>query len=213
MKITALLNRLFNAAGSGAKKPKEPDTMKFLITGLGNMGPDYVGTRHNIGFEIVEALAAEKDAGFEVSRYGDVAKVKHRGKTLILLKPSTFMNLSGKAVRYWMDKENIPLERTLTITDDVALPLGTIRIKKKGSAGGHNGLTDIIARLGRDDFPRLRFGIGNDFPRGAQVDYVLGRWTEEERTIIKPQIKKATESILAFAFMGVDKAMNLYNNK
>lgn len=213
MKITALFKWLRKPAGGGANKTEEPDTMKFLITGLGNMGPDYEGTRHNIGFEVLEGLASEKKVGFEVQRYGDVARVKHRGKTLILLKPSTFMNLSGKAVRYWMEKENIPIERTLTITDDVALPLGTIRIKKKGSAGGHNGLTDIIGRLGRNDFPRLRFGIGNDFPRGAQVNFVLGHWTEEELTIIRPQIKKAAESILAFSFMGIDKAMNLYNNK
>lgn len=187
--------------------------MKFLITGLGNMGSDYEGTRHNIGFDILEHLAQTKNASFEVKRYGDVAIVKHRGKTLVLLKPSTFMNLSGKAIRYWMDKENIPVERSLVITDDVALPLGTIRIKKKGSDGGHNGLIDIIDRLGRADFPRLRFGIGNDYPKGAQVHYVLSKWAEEEQQIVKPQIEKAADSILALAFMGIDKAMNLYNNK
>jgi PTH1 family peptidyl-tRNA hydrolase len=213
MKIPAVLKRMFKPAGGVTTEPEEPDTMKFLITGLGNMGPDYEGTRHNIGFDVLEQLAVSKEASFEVMRYGDVARIKHRGKTLILLKPSTFMNLSGKAVRYWMEKENIPIERTLTITDDVALALGTLRIKKKGSDGGHNGLSDIIAKLGRNDFPRLRFGIGNDYPKGAQVNYVLGRWTEEEQTIIKPQIKKAAESILAFSFMGIDKAMNLYNNK
>ncbi|MGM0648346.1 MAG: aminoacyl-tRNA hydrolase [Bacteroidota bacterium] len=187
--------------------------MKFLITGLGNMGPDYEATRHNIGFDILEHLAQTKKVSFEVKRYGDVAVVKHRGKTLVLLKPSTFMNLSGKAVRYWMEKENIPVERSLVVTDDVALPPGTIRIKKKGSDGGHNGLIDIIDRLGRTDFPRLRFGIGNDYPKGAQVHYVLGKWSEEEKQIIKPQIEKAADSILAFAFMGIEKAMNLYNNK
>lgn len=213
MKITAVLRWLFKPAGGETTEPEETDTMKFLITGLGNMGPDYEGTRHNIGFDVLEQLATEKKTSFEVMRYGDVSRIKHRGKTLILLKPSTFMNLSGKAIRYWMEKENIPIERTLTITDDVALPLGTLRIKKKGSDGGHNGLSDIIAKLGRNDFPRLRFGIGNDYPKGAQVNYVLGKWTEEEQTIIKPQIKKAAESILAFSFMGIDKAMNLYNNK
>lgn len=213
MKFTALFNRLFKTAGGGTKKPEEPDIMKFLITGLGNMGPDYEGTRHNIGFDVLDQLVAEKDGSFEVMRYGDVARIKHRGKTLVLLKPSTFMNLSGKAVRYWMEKENIPIERTMTITDDVALPLGTIRIKKKGSDGGHNGLADIIRKLGRSDFPRLRFGIGDDFPKGAQVHYVLSRWSDQELNIIKPQIKKASDSILAFSFMGIDKAMNLYNNK
>ncbi|MGM0612699.1 MAG: aminoacyl-tRNA hydrolase [Bacteroidota bacterium] len=187
--------------------------MKFLITGLGNMGPDYEGTRHNIGFDVLNHLVSEKEGKFEVKRYGDVAQIKHRGKTLILLKPSTFMNLSGKAVRYWLEKEKIPVERSLVVTDDVALPLGTIRIKKKGSDGGHNGLADIIAKLGRSDFPRLRFGVGNEFPKGTQINYVLGKWTDEEIPIIKPQIKKAADSILTFSFMGIEKAMNLYNNK
>lgn len=187
--------------------------MKFLITGLGNMGPDYEGTRHNIGFEVLDHLVSEKEGKFEVKRYGDVARIKHRGKILILLKPSTLMNLSGKAVRYWMEKENIPVERSLVITDDVALPLGTLRIKKKGGDGGHNGLADIIAKLGRSDFPRLRFGVGNEFPKGTQVNYVLGKWTGEEMSVINPQIKKAADSILTFSFSGIEKAMNSYNNK
>jgi PTH1 family peptidyl-tRNA hydrolase len=187
--------------------------MKYLIVGLGNMGPDYEGTRHNIGFDVVDQLARDKDANFEVKRYGDLARIKHRGKTLVLLKPSTLMNLSGKAVRYWMDKEKITIDKTLIIVDDVALPLGKLRMKKKGGDGGHNGLSDIVSRLGRDDFPRLRFGIGDDFSRGRQVDYVLGKWSEEEKNIIKPRIKLAGEMILAFSFMGVEKTMTSYNNK
>lgn len=187
--------------------------MKFLIAGLGNMGPDYEGTRHNIGFEVVEQLASDKNVSFEVKRYGDIARIKHRGKTLILLKPSTLMNLSGKAVRYWMKKENIPVEKTLVVLDDVALPLGKLRMKKKGGDGGHNGLADIIARIGRSDFPRLRFGIGDEFSQGRQIDYVLSKWSEEEQKIIKPRIESAGEMILAFSFLGIEKTMTTYNNK
>ncbi len=194
-------------------KCKKEDFMKYLITGLGNMGPDYKGTRHNIGFDVVDALARDKEGVFIPSRYGDIARVKHRGKTLVLLKPSVFMNRSGQSIRYWLDKENISLERSLVITDDVALPTGQLRMKQKGSDGGHNGLNDIIVKLGRSDFPRLRFGIGNRYPKGGQVNYVLGRWTREEMEIIEPQINKATEMILAFTFMGIGKTMTLYNNK
>lgn len=187
--------------------------MKYLITGLGNMGPDYEGTRHNIGFDVVEAAAMDKGGVFQSSRYGDIARVKHRGKVLILLKPSVFMNRSGQAVRYWLDKEKVPLERSLVIADDVALPRGKLRMKQKGSDGGHNGLNDIITKLGRNDFPRLRFGIGNDYPKGGQINYVLGRWTQDEMEVIVPQVKKAAEMTLAFTFMGIEKAMTLYNNK
>ena len=153
--------------------------MKYLIVGLGNIGSEYRNTRHNIGFKVLDAFAEASNIIFSTQRYGDVAQVRVKNKVLFLLKPSTYMNLSGEAVRYWMNKENIPLENVLVIVDDLALPFGAIRIKGKGSDGGHNGLKNIAALVGGQNYARLRFGIGNDFPKGAQVDYVLGNFTEE----------------------------------
>ena len=155
--------------------------MKYLIVGLGNIGAEYAGTRHNIGFKVLDALAEASNAVFTTARYGDVAELKHKGRTLILLKPSTYMNLSGKAVRYWMEAEKIAPENLLVVSDDIALPFGTLRMRPRGSAGGHNGLKNIAELLGTEDYARMRFGVGGDFPRGHQVDYVLGEWSDEER--------------------------------
>ena len=155
--------------------------MKYLVVGLGNIGSEYANTRHNIGFKVLDALAEASNISFMTVRYGDMATLKHRGRTIFLLKPSTYMNLSGKAVRYWMDQERIPRENLLIISDDIALPFGTFRMRKNGSEGGHNGLKSITECLGDNQYARMRFGVGGDFPKGRQVDYVLGEFSDEER--------------------------------
>ncbi len=187
--------------------------MKFLIAGLGNIGDEYANTRHNIGFIIADAFAYYFKAKFKPARYASVAEISYKGRSFIVIKPSTYMNLSGKAVRYWLNKEKILPGDCLVITDDLALPLGTLRLRKKGSDGGHNGLISIIELLGTTEFPRLRVGIGNEFAKGYQVDYVLSRWTKEEEKIILPQIDKAVELIKSFGTIGVERTMNIYNTK
>lgn len=187
--------------------------MKFLVFGLGNIGAEYTNTRHNIGFKVADALAKASATSFSTDRYGDRAEVKHKGKTFIVIKPSTFMNLSGKAVNYWMQKEKVPIDRVLIVTDDIALPFGTLRMKGKGSDGGHNGLKNIILILGHQNFARLRFGIGGDFPRGHQIDYVLGEWSEEENERLEERINQCKEFVFAFGTIGITRAMNFYNNK
>ncbi len=186
--------------------------MKYLIVGLGNPGDEYRNTRHNIGFKLLDALAGASNSVFSPDRYGDTATVKHKGRTLILLKPMTFMNLSGKAVRFWLDKEKITPENLLVATDDLALPFGTIRIRKKGSDGGHNGLKHITEVLGHTQWARLRFGIGNEFSRGHQVDYVLGEWGDDETRRLQERTQRCSEAMLAFTTIGIDRTMNLYNN-
>lgn len=185
--------------------------MKYLIVGLGNMGSEYAETRHNIGFKIVDALAKASTSVFKPSRLGDMCEVKHKGRTFVLVKPSTFMNLSGKAVQYWMSETKVPIDKVLIITDDIALDTGVIRIRAKGSDGGHNGLKSINQVLGRQDYPRLRFGVGKDFPKGQQVDYVLGEWTPEDLEIINPKIEKAAKAALAFGTMELRFVMNQFN--
>ncbi|MEM7162712.1 MAG: aminoacyl-tRNA hydrolase [Bacteroidota bacterium] len=185
--------------------------MKYLVAGLGNIGPDYDGTRHNIGFEVLDALCEANEIKFESARYGDLAKYKFKGRTFFLLKPSTFMNLSGNAVRYWLTKEKIADENLLVITDDIALPFGKLRMRKKGSHGGHNGLRHIEEVLGTPVYTRIRFGVGKDFPKGQQVHYVLGKWTEEQKASIERPVKKAIDMIKGFATIGVDRTMNQYN--
>ena len=187
--------------------------MKYLIVGLGNIGAEYAGTRHNIGFKVLDALAEASNAVFTTARYGDVAELKHKGRTLILLKPSTYMNLSGKAVRYWMEAEKIAPENLLVVSDDIALPFGAIRIRAKGSDGGHNGLKSIAELLGNSDYARLRFGIGGDFPKGFQVDYVLGEWTPDERAALPGRIGTAAEAVLSFGTAGLERTMNGFNRK
>ena len=188
-------------------------TMKYLITGLGNIGPEYWGTRHNIGFRVVNALAEDAGAPFTEERYGAVARMRVKNCELILLKPNTFMNLSGNAVRYWLQKENIPAENLLVIVDDLALPFGTLRLKPKGSDAGHNGLKNIQQLLGTQEYCRLRFGIGNDFPRGGQIDYVLGKFPSEELELMPEKLKRAVEIIKSFCLAGVQITMNQFNNK
>jgi len=185
--------------------------MKYLIVGLGNMGSEYAETRHNIGFKIVDALARASTSVFKPSRLGDMCEVKHKGRTFVLVKPSTFMNLSGKAVQFWMAETKVPLERLLIVTDDIALSTGVIRIRAKGSDGGHNGLKSINQVLGRTDYARLRFGVGNDFGKGQQVDYVLGEWNSEDLDIINPKIEKAAEAIKSFGTMDLGFVMSGFN--
>lgn len=187
--------------------------MKYLIVGLGNIGTEYAETRHNIGFNVLDALAGASNAVFTTVRYGDVAHIKHKGRTLVLLKPSTYMNLSGKAVRYWMEAEKIAPENLLIVSDDIALPFGTLRLRPKGSAGGHNGLKNIAELLGTEEFARLRFGVGGDFPKGHQVEYVLGAWSEEERKALPERLKVFGDAILSFTTIGMERTMNLFNKK
>ncbi len=186
--------------------------MKYLIVGLGNPGAEYEDTRHNIGFKVVDAIAQSRGASFAPARLGEVSTFRFKARTFVLLKPSTYMNLSGKAVRYWMDAEKIPVENVLVITDDLALPFGTLRIRGKGSDGGHNGLKDIQAVLNTTQYPRLRFGIGDAFHRGAQVDYVLGKWTAEERNALPERLERCVESAWSFATAGLGRTMNAFNN-
>lgn len=186
--------------------------MKSLIVGLGNPGPEYRNTRHNIGFQVVDALAGASSL-FSSERYADLAEVRHKGRTLLLIKPQTFMNLSGKAVRYWMDQHRIPAERLLVVADDLALPFGKLRLRANGGSGGHNGLTHIIETLGHQGFPRMRFGIGSDFARGAQVNYVLAEWTREERERLPERIDLCVEAVRDFALLGIDHAMSAFNSK
>lgn len=187
--------------------------MKYLVIGLGNIGDEYANTRHNAGFIVLDALAIDRKVNFETARYASVAKAKFKGRQIILAKPSTYMNKSGKAVRYWVNKENIPLENTLIVLDDIALPLGVLRVRKKGGDGGHNGLISIIEKLETAEFPRLRIGIGDEFARGYQVDYVLGKWTKKEEEIMIPRVKASIEIIKSFIAIGVDRTMNIYNTK
>jgi PTH1 family peptidyl-tRNA hydrolase len=187
--------------------------MKYLIIGLGNPGYKYEETRHNIGFKVVEAFAKECEVSFEVKKLGELAQAKYKGRQILLLKPNTFMNLSGKAVNYWMQTEKIPIENILVITDDLALPFGKLRMKGKGSDGGHNGLKDIQATLNSQEYTRLRFGVGNDFHKGQQVDYVLGDWSEEEMKTLSERITIATEFIKGFTTIGLNMTMTNWNNK
>lgn len=198
---------------TGAAKPAENDEMKYLIVGLGNVGAEYDGTRHNSGFMTVDALAKSAGVSFSLERLAYRAEMRMAGRTVVIVKPTTLMNLSGKAVRYWMQAEKVELPQLLVVVDDLALPLGTLRMKKGGSGGGHNGLGDIETTLNTDQYCRLRIGIGNAFSRGRQIDYVLSRFTEEERALLLPQMDKATEMIKCFVLQGADKAMTLYNGK
>lgn len=187
--------------------------MTHLIVGLGNIGREYADTRHNIGFNVLDAWAQASNTSFTTLRYGAMAQVKHMGHVFWLLKPSTYMNLSGNAVAYWMKEERIPLERLLVISDDIALPFGTLRLRKQGSAGGHHGLEHIALRLGTNAFNRLRVGVGSDFPTGGQIDYVLGSWSAHEEKELPLICDRVIEAVKTFALMGVDRAMNICNTK
>ncbi|MDL2282140.1 aminoacyl-tRNA hydrolase [Parabacteroides sp. OttesenSCG-928-G06] len=187
--------------------------MKYLIVGLGNIGSEYWGTRHNVGFRVVNRLAETNNTPFTEQRYGAVARMRIKNKELILLKPNTFMNLSGNAVRYWLQKENIPLENLLVVVDDIALDFGILRLKPKGSDAGHNGLKNIQQILGTQEYCRLRFGVGNQFPRGGQVDYVLGMFDPEELEVMPQRLERAIEIIKSFCLAGIQITMNQFNNK
>ena len=204
------LNGLFTKA----KPAEKTDIMnKFLIVGLGNIGAEYVNTRHNIGFKILNFIANKEGASFNDLKLGSVAEIKIKGKTFILLKPNTFMNLSGKAVHYWMEKEKISLDRVLVITDDLNLSFGTIRIRSKGSDGGHNGLKNITLVLNTQEYARFRFGISDEFKKGKQVDYVLGNWDDEEKTKLPERLEIASEIIKSFGLAGLEITMTSYNGK
>jgi PTH1 family peptidyl-tRNA hydrolase len=187
--------------------------MKFLIVGLGNIGSEYAQTRHNIGFKVLDALAGASNLFFKTDRYGDVCELKHKGKTFILLKPSTYMNLSGNAARYWLQQEKIAPENMLVITDDLALPFGKLRMRGQGSDGGHNGLKHIQQILQTSNYPRLRFGISAEFGKGQQVDYVLGEWSDEEKQTLNEHIDRACKAVLSFGHIGLARTMNEFNTK
>ena len=196
---------------SEKRKDFEAMSKKYLIVGLGNVGPDYVNTRHNIGFKLINFYAKSHSLQFESSRLGSISKHKLKGKTLVFLKPNTYMNNSGKSVKYWLQKEKIPLENLLIVTDDLNLPFGTIRLKIKGSNGGHNGLKDIQEKLKTSNFQRLRFGIGNKFSKGKQVEFVLSEWTQDEKLNLEKQLETFNNLIVDFVFIGINKTMNKYN--
>lgn len=203
--------KLFGKSVSSHEDTVKPDMKRFLIVGLGNIGPDYEDTRHNAGFMIANRLAQDAGVSFKSCRYGDMAIVKVKNCELLVLKPSTFMNLSGVAVRYWMNKEKLPLDHLLILVDDIALPFGTIRIRQSGSEGGHNGLKNISEQLGNRNYARLRFGVGSDFNKGSQIDYVLGVFSDEERKLLPEKIEKAAEAVKAFCLSGAPFAMNHFN--
>lgn len=205
------IKKLFGGAKKQDGLPEDKDMKKYLIVGLGNIGPDYVGTRHNIGFMIADRLVEGSGGSFSSCRYGDMATIRVKNCELKVLKPSTFMNLSGVAVRYWMNKESLPLNQLLILVDDIALPFGTIRIRESGSEGGHNGLRSISEHLGNRNYARLRFGVGNEFSKGRQVDYVLGQFTDEEKKLLPEKIDKAVDAVKAFCLSGAAFAMTNFN--
>lgn len=186
-------------------------SMKFLIVGLGNIGNEYDSTRHNIGFEIADTFVLKNSGNYVLERHAFLSEFKWKGKVFIVIKPTTYMNLSGKAVKYWLDKEKIPIENLLVLVDDLALPLASLRLRASGSDAGHNGLKNIQLMLQTEKYPRLRFGIGNNFPKGRQVEYVLGKWSQPEVQVIKDNLLKSVEAIECFATQGIAKAMTIYN--
>ena len=192
---------------------KQEVMKKFLIVGLGNIGDTYANTRHNIGFQVLDALAKDQDSRFETEKLGDISRFRHKGRTFILVKPSTYMNLSGKAVKYWMTQEKILAENICIVTDDVHIDFGSIRIKTSGSAGGHNGLKDIQEKLNTQQYNRFRFGVGGNYSKGRQADFVLGQWTKEEESKLIERIPIATNAILSFGTDGINNTMNKFNGK
>ncbi len=208
------LRSLFSNEQNASLSPSnQEELVKYLIVGLGNIGSDYENTRHNIGFDVVDAMAQKYNSSFSLERHAHKASARFKSRELILIKPTTYMNLSGKAVRYWMQQYKIPQERVLIIVDDKDLPLVKLRLRSKGSAGGHNGLRNIEEVLGNNQYTRLRFGIGNDFPRGKQVQFVLGKWKEDEAAALPEGIDRAIEMIESFVAIGVDRTMGIYNKK
>ncbi len=214
--IKSLLQMLYWSSKTKLEEVNSNDNQemkKFLIVGLGNIGAEYVNTRHNIGFKILDYFANQENVSFQTQKLGDVAEFKIKGRAVLLLKPNTYMNLSGKAVKYWLEKENIEKENILVITDDLNLSFGSIRIKSKGSDGGHNGLKNIQLLLNSTEYPRFRFGISDAFKKGKQIDYVLGEWSPEEKEALKERLSISTEIIKSFALAGLNNTMNLFNGK
>ncbi len=210
MNLLSFITNLFN---KGFENNKQESMKKYLIIGLGNIGSKYKETRHNIGFKVVDYLANKESLTFESAKLGTIAKFRLKGRTFILLKPNTYMNLSGKSVKYWMTKEKISLENILVICDDLNIPFGSLRLKPKGSAGGHNGLKDINAQLNTQQYARLRFGVGNTFSKGRQVDYVLGKWNDTELESMNEKLEIISNTITSFGLAGIEKAMNYFNKK
>ncbi|NCT18989.1 MAG: aminoacyl-tRNA hydrolase [Flavobacteriaceae bacterium CG_4_8_14_3_um_filter_34_10] len=210
--MLAFFGRILTRKKNALLDEKKP-MKKYLIVGLGNIGPKYENTRHNIGFKVLDHFAYKENLVFTPGRLGDIATYKLKGRTFLFLKPSTYMNLSGKAVYYWLDKEKIPLENVLIITDDLNLPFGSIRVKTKGSDGGHNGLKDIQAHLGTTNYNRFRFGIDNEFSRKNQIDFVLGEWEPEEAKQLPERLDLSLEIIKSFVLAGITNTMNLFNGK
>ena len=209
-----MLKSLFNLFKTkGATSETEPTDMKYLIVGLGNIGPEYANTRHNIGFMVLDYLAKKNDATFETGRHSFVTEIKTKGRTFTLVKPTTYMNLSGKAVQHWLSTLKIPASQMLVITDDLAIPFGKLRMRGKGSAGGHNGLKHIEETLGHNEYPRLRFGVEANFPKGRQVDYVLSPFSPDEQIDLPVLIEKAAEMAISFGTIGIERTMNFYNTK
>jgi PTH1 family peptidyl-tRNA hydrolase len=206
------LKNIFSSFFQTQRKNKEI-MKKFLIVGLGNIGDKYIDTRHNIGFRILEELAVKEKLSFETKKLGDTAKFRYKGRTFILLKPNTYMNLSGKAVKYWQKIEKIPLENILVVTDDLNLTFGKIRLKDKGRSGGHNGLTNINELLETQNYARLRFGVGSEFGKGQQIDHVLGNWNQVEKDQLPERIERSTEAIISFALAGINNTMSEFNGK
>lgn len=211
MNIAGFFKKLSGRGGRGLKLQESENMKKYLVACLGNIGREYEGTRHNAGFMTADRIAGSAGVTFESCRYGDMAKVRVKNCELLLLKPSTFMNLSGTAVRYWMNHEKLPLENLIVVVDDLALPFGSLRLRQRGSDAGHNGLKNIAEQLGTQNYARLRFGIGNDFSKGGQVDFVLGRFTDEERTALPAILDRAAEAVKAYALSGPAYAMNHFN--
>lgn len=216
----SVLNTILRFFGLSSKTKLEEinsndnqEMKKFLIVGLGNIGAEYVNTRHNIGFKVLDYFANQESISFQTQKLGEVAEFKIKGRTVLLLKPNTYMNLSGKAVKYWLEKENIEKDNMLVITDDLNLSFGSIRIKTKGSDGGHNGLKNIQLLLNSTEYPRFRFGISDAFKKGKQVDYVLGEWSLEEKESLKERLSVSSEIIKSFALAGLNNTMNLFNGK
>ncbi len=207
------LRQWLGLAAQTPATPEEDISMKYLIVGLGNIGPEYAETRHNVGFMVLDYLAQKFEAKFEVSRHSFVTEIKSKGRTYVLVKPTTYMNLSGKAVSHYLNSLKLPVEQMMVITDDIALPFGKIRLRMKGSAGGHNGLKHIEQTLGHNNYPRLRFGVGDDFGKGKQVDYVLSTFSGDEQAELQTLIEKAADAALSFGSIGIERTMNQYNTK
>lgn len=211
--ILEKIKKWLGLSPAGAVATTEDTSMKYLIVGLGNIGPEYADTRHNIGFMVLDYLAQKYDGNFDTGRHSFVTEIKSKGRTFVLVKPTTYMNLSGKAVGHWLSSLKLTPEQLMVITDDIAIPFGKLRIRAKGSAGGHNGLKHIEQTLGHNNYPRLRFGVGDSFSKGKQVDFVLSKFSEDEQPELQTLIEKAADAVISFGTIGLERSMNQFNTK